>query len=312
MRLLFAGTPEVATAVAGGAPRTRRHEVVGVLTRPDAPAGRAAPEPSPVKAAADEAGIPVLTPRTLRDPEVVEATRGLGAGLRRGRRLRRAPAAGRWTSPGTAGSTCTSRCCRPGAARRPCSTRSCTATRSPVRRRSGSTAGLDDGPGARHADRGDPPARHRGRPARPAGRGRRRPARRDARRDRGRRARRRPATSRRASASRRGSRRTTARVRWDHPALAVDRRVRACTPAPGAWTTTARTAAGSSSARSACVPTRCCCPGSCGGPARGARRDGHARRRARRRGAGGQAADAGGRLGARRTPGSRHARMGGR
>ena len=28
-----------------------------------------------------------------------------------------------------------------------------------------------------------------------------------------------------------------ARVRWAHPAVAVDRRVRGCTPAPGAWTT---------------------------------------------------------------------------
>jgi methionyl-tRNA formyltransferase len=28
-----------------------------------------------------------------------------------------------------------------------------------------------------------------------------------------------------------------ARVRWTAPALAVDRQVRACTPAPGAWTT---------------------------------------------------------------------------
>jgi methionyl-tRNA formyltransferase len=28
-----------------------------------------------------------------------------------------------------------------------------------------------------------------------------------------------------------------ARIRWDDPAFAVDRRVRACTPAPGAWTT---------------------------------------------------------------------------
>ncbi len=25
-------------------------------------------------------------------------------------------------------------------------------------------------------------------------------------------------------------------MRWDEPALAVDRRIRACTPAPGAWT----------------------------------------------------------------------------
>lgn len=28
-----------------------------------------------------------------------------------------------------------------------------------------------------------------------------------------------------------------ARVTWQHPALAIDRRIRACTPAPGAWTT---------------------------------------------------------------------------
>jgi methionyl-tRNA formyltransferase len=28
-----------------------------------------------------------------------------------------------------------------------------------------------------------------------------------------------------------------AQVRWDEPAFAVDRRIRACTPAPGAWTT---------------------------------------------------------------------------
>lgn len=28
-----------------------------------------------------------------------------------------------------------------------------------------------------------------------------------------------------------------ARVRWDAPSFAVDRRVRGCTPAPGAWTT---------------------------------------------------------------------------
>jgi len=29
----------------------------------------------------------------------------------------------------------------------------------------------------------------------------------------------------------------TAQIRWDDPAFAVDRRIRACTPAPGAWTT---------------------------------------------------------------------------
>src|SRR5699024_11357088 len=67
MRLLFAGTPEAAL------PSLRtlldsHHEVVGVLTQPDARTGRGRKlRPSPVKTLALEAGIPVLTPATLRD-----------------------------------------------------------------------------------------------------------------------------------------------------------------------------------------------------------------------------------------------------
>ncbi|MGO0576254.1 methionyl-tRNA formyltransferase [Ornithinimicrobium panacihumi] len=76
MRVVFAGTPEVAVpslqALLGS-----RHDVVGVLTRPDARAGRGrSTRPSPVRVAAEEAAVPVATPTTLRDPqarEVVEA-----------------------------------------------------------------------------------------------------------------------------------------------------------------------------------------------------------------------------------------------
>ena len=69
MRLVFAGTPEVALpsleALIGSS-----HEVVGVVTRPDAPAGRGRSLlPSPVRVRAQEHGIPVLTPRTPRDPD---------------------------------------------------------------------------------------------------------------------------------------------------------------------------------------------------------------------------------------------------
>src|SRR5690606_30792693 len=47
------------------------HEVVAVLTRPDAPAGRGRRlTPSPVRARAAEAGLEVLTPTTMRDPDV--------------------------------------------------------------------------------------------------------------------------------------------------------------------------------------------------------------------------------------------------
>lgn len=79
MRVLFAGTPEVALPSLA-ALLASPHEVVGVLTRPDAPAGRGRhPVPSPVKVAALEAGLPVLTPRTVRDPAVLADLAALGA-----------------------------------------------------------------------------------------------------------------------------------------------------------------------------------------------------------------------------------------
>lgn len=77
MRLLFAGTPEVAIP-ALNALVDSSHEVVAVLTRPDAPVGRKRRlTPSPVRARAQELGLPVLTPTTLRDPDVVEELRAL-------------------------------------------------------------------------------------------------------------------------------------------------------------------------------------------------------------------------------------------
>ena len=62
MRLVFAGTPEVAVpsldALAAG-----NHELVGVVTRPDAPAGRGRRlVASPVAQRAEELGLPVLKP----------------------------------------------------------------------------------------------------------------------------------------------------------------------------------------------------------------------------------------------------------
>ena len=77
LRLLFAGTPEAAvpsldTLLAS------RHEVVAVLTRPDAAAGRGRRlVRSPVGARADEAGVPVLTPRRLSEPGFLDALRAL-------------------------------------------------------------------------------------------------------------------------------------------------------------------------------------------------------------------------------------------
>ncbi len=75
MRLLFAGTPEVALPSLD-ALLDSRHEVVAVLTRPDAPAGRGRTlRPSPVKERALERGIEVLTPTRLSDPGFAERLR---------------------------------------------------------------------------------------------------------------------------------------------------------------------------------------------------------------------------------------------
>jgi len=69
MRVVFAGTPEVAVpsldAIAAS-----RHELVGVVSRPDAAQGRSKRlVPSPVAQRAEELGVPVLKPEHPREPE---------------------------------------------------------------------------------------------------------------------------------------------------------------------------------------------------------------------------------------------------
>lgn len=67
MRLVFAGTPDVA-AVSLRALLDSHHDVAAVVTRPDAPAGRGRRMvASPVAALAGEAGIEVLRPASMRD-----------------------------------------------------------------------------------------------------------------------------------------------------------------------------------------------------------------------------------------------------
>jgi methionyl-tRNA formyltransferase len=77
MRLVFAGTPEVALPsldAIGASP----HELAAVVTRPDAPAGRGRRVVrSPVAAWADERGIAVLTPARPREPEFLDRLRGI-------------------------------------------------------------------------------------------------------------------------------------------------------------------------------------------------------------------------------------------
>ena len=77
MRLIFAGTPEV-TLPSLDAIAASSHELVAVVTRPDAPAGRGRRlVRSPAGAWADERGIEVLTPQRPREPEFQERLREL-------------------------------------------------------------------------------------------------------------------------------------------------------------------------------------------------------------------------------------------
>jgi methionyl-tRNA formyltransferase len=75
MRLVFAGTPQAAVPALDALLKSR-HEVAAVVTRPDAPAGRGLHlEPSPVAQRAAEAGVEVLKPARPRDPEFTDRLR---------------------------------------------------------------------------------------------------------------------------------------------------------------------------------------------------------------------------------------------
>jgi methionyl-tRNA formyltransferase len=79
VRLLFAGTPQVA-AVSLQALLESRHEVAAVLTRPDAAAGRGRKvAASPVADLARMHGIPVLQPASLRDEASRDELAAVGA-----------------------------------------------------------------------------------------------------------------------------------------------------------------------------------------------------------------------------------------
>ena len=77
MRVVFAGTPDVALP-ALDAIAASKHDLVGVVTRPDAPAGRGRRlTASPVAQRAEELGVPVLKPIKPRDPEFLDDLRAL-------------------------------------------------------------------------------------------------------------------------------------------------------------------------------------------------------------------------------------------
>ncbi|HIJ22236.1 MAG: methionyl-tRNA formyltransferase [Gammaproteobacteria bacterium] len=81
MRILFAGTPDFSVA-ALNALLESDHELIGVYTQPDRPAGRGRKlKASPVKERALEASLPVFQPTTLRDEAEQQQIESLNADL---------------------------------------------------------------------------------------------------------------------------------------------------------------------------------------------------------------------------------------
>jgi methionyl-tRNA formyltransferase len=82
MRVVYLGTPAAAVPPLE-ALLASAHEVVAVVTRPDRPRDRrgGTPLPSPVKQAAQAAGVPVLEPPGGRDPELPGRLAATGADL---------------------------------------------------------------------------------------------------------------------------------------------------------------------------------------------------------------------------------------
>ncbi|GIH68187.1 methionyl-tRNA formyltransferase [Sphaerimonospora thailandensis] len=78
MRLVFAGTPDTALPSLRVLLDSPRHEVVAVVTRPDARSGRGRQvHPSPVAQLAEESGIEVLKPVKAGDVEFLDRLRAI-------------------------------------------------------------------------------------------------------------------------------------------------------------------------------------------------------------------------------------------
>lgn len=81
LRVVFFGTPAFAVPALEALLRSR-HQVVGVVSQPDRPRGRGQKlEPTPVKAVALAAGLPVLQPERLKTPEFIDAFRAMAPDL---------------------------------------------------------------------------------------------------------------------------------------------------------------------------------------------------------------------------------------
>lgn len=80
-RIVFMGTPEFAVPILEALTKTP-HDIPGVFTRPDQPAGRGKKlQSSPIKVFAESRGLPVLQPKSFRRPEAADTLRNLAPDL---------------------------------------------------------------------------------------------------------------------------------------------------------------------------------------------------------------------------------------
>src|SRR5688572_3876739 len=78
MRVLFIGTGEIGVPVLRWLLKSEEHELVGVLTQPDKPVGRAQRiEAPPIKAALGDRKVPVLQPARIKTAEAIAEIRAL-------------------------------------------------------------------------------------------------------------------------------------------------------------------------------------------------------------------------------------------
>lgn len=81
MRVVFFGTPDFAVPTLDALLQSA-HQIVGVVTQPDRPRGRGQKvADAPVKARAAAAGVPILQPARLKDPDFVAGFQSLRADL---------------------------------------------------------------------------------------------------------------------------------------------------------------------------------------------------------------------------------------
>ena len=77
MRVVFMGTPDFSVGTLRELAKAG-HEIAGVISQPDKPKGRGKNlQPTPVKEAAMELGLPVYQPKKVRDPEFIQVMKKL-------------------------------------------------------------------------------------------------------------------------------------------------------------------------------------------------------------------------------------------